>query len=81
MIIAKVGGKCDISHFSREYVLIKATHPTLVMAPSLWFLHVCLGQKTPALKKVKLFSWSYCRWSIGALSRAGWVAVAKLCIE
>ena len=39
-------GKCDISHFSREYVLVKGTHPILVMGPSLWFLHVCLGRKT-----------------------------------
>ena len=60
MIIAKVRGKCDISHFSSEYVLVKATHPTLVLGPSLWFLHVCLGQKPPALKKVKPLSWSYC---------------------
>ena len=30
MIIVKVGGKCDISHFSREYVLVKATHPALL---------------------------------------------------
>ena len=33
MIIAKVGGKCDISHFPREYVLVNATHPTLLMVP------------------------------------------------
>ena len=25
MITEKVGGKCDISHFPREYVLVKAT--------------------------------------------------------
>ena len=31
--IAKVGGKCDISHFPREYVLVNATHPTLLMVP------------------------------------------------
>ena len=30
MIIAKVGGKCDVSHFPREYVLVNATHPTLL---------------------------------------------------
>ena len=29
MIIEKVGGKCDISHFPCEYVLVKATHPAL----------------------------------------------------
>ena len=49
MIIAKVGGKCHISH---EYVLVKVTHPTLVYrcgslqepGPS-WFLYVYLGEK------------------------------------
>ena len=30
MIIAKVGGKCDNSHFPREYVLVNVTHPTLL---------------------------------------------------
>ena len=33
MVIAKVGGKCDISHFPREYVLMNAAHPTLLMVP------------------------------------------------
>ena len=33
MIIAKVRGKCNISHFPREYVLVNATHPTLLMVP------------------------------------------------
>ena len=33
IIIAKVGGKCDISHFTREYVLVKATHPALLRVP------------------------------------------------
>ena len=31
MIIEKVGGKCDISHFPREYVLVKATHLALLI--------------------------------------------------
>ena len=33
MIIAKVGGKCLISHFPREYVLVNAAHPALLMVP------------------------------------------------
>ena len=33
IIIANVGGKCDISHFPREYVLVNAAHPTLLMVP------------------------------------------------
>ena len=33
MIIAKVGGKCNISQFHREYVLVNAAHPTLLMVP------------------------------------------------
>ena len=33
MIIAKVGGKCHISHFPREYVLVNAAHPALLMVP------------------------------------------------
>ena len=33
MIIAKVEGKCEISHFPREYVLVNAGHPTLLMVP------------------------------------------------
>ena len=33
MIVAKVGGKCNISHFPREYVLVNAAHPTLLMVP------------------------------------------------
>ena len=43
MIIEKVGGKCDISHFPREYVLVKATH-----LPSLRFLHACLRSEDSA---------------------------------
>ena len=35
MIIAKVGIKCDISHFPREYVLVNAAHPTHLMVPIL----------------------------------------------
>ena len=37
MIIEKVGGKCDISHFPREYVLVKATHPALLRVPPCLF--------------------------------------------
>ena len=33
MTIAKVGGKCDISHFPREYVLVNAAHPALLTVP------------------------------------------------
>ena len=48
MIIEKVGGKCDVSHFSREYVLVKAAHcSTLVYSygsVTREFLHVCLGK-------------------------------------
>ena len=43
MIIKKVGGKCDIGHFPREYVLVK--QPTL---PSLGFLHACLRSEHSA---------------------------------
>ena len=44
MIIEKVGGKCDISHFSREYVLVKATHPTLLRVPPCLFTKRTLGE-------------------------------------
>ena len=47
MISAKVGGKCDVSHFSRECVLVKAAHLTLVYSygsVTREFLHVCLGE-------------------------------------
>ena len=33
MIIAKVRGKCDISQFHSEYVLVNAAHPTVLMVP------------------------------------------------
>ena len=33
MIIAKVGGICNISHFPYEYVLVNTAHPTLLMVP------------------------------------------------
>ena len=36
-IIAKVGGKCDISHFPREHVLVKVTHPALLRVPQCLF--------------------------------------------
>ena len=44
MIIEKVGGKCDKSHFPREYVLVKATYP----APLIGFLHACLRSEHSA---------------------------------
>ena len=44
MIIEKVGGKCDISHFPREYVLVKATHPALLRVPSCLFTKRRLGE-------------------------------------
>ena len=51
IIIAKVGDKCDISHFPREYVLVKATHPALLKG----FLHACLrsedSAKTPCIEE------------------------------
>ena len=37
MIIEKVGGKCDISHFPRKYVLVMATHPALLRVPPCLF--------------------------------------------
>ena len=44
-------GKFDISHFPREYVLVKATHPALRMG----FLHSCLrsedSAKTPCIEE------------------------------
>ena len=44
MIIGKVGGKCDISHFPREYVLVKATHPALLRVPPCLFTKRRLGE-------------------------------------
>ena len=45
MIIEKVGGKCDISHFSREYVLVKATYPALLnRVPPCLFTKRTLGE-------------------------------------
>ena len=44
MIIEKVGGKCDISHFPREYVLVKATHPALLRVPPCLFTKRRLGE-------------------------------------
>jgi len=39
-----VGGKCDISHFPHEYVLVKATHPALLMVPPCLFTQRRLGE-------------------------------------
>ena len=58
MIIEKVGGKCDISHFPREYVLVKATHPALLRVPPCLFTKL---RRSSALKKVKPLSLSSCR--------------------
>ena len=44
MIIEKVGGKCDISHFPREYVLVKATHLALLRVPPCLFTKRRLGE-------------------------------------
>ena len=44
MIIAKVGGKCDISHLPHEYVLVKATHPVLLRVPPCLFTKWRLGE-------------------------------------
>ena len=44
MIIEKVGGKCDISHFSREYVLVKATHPAPLRFPPCLFTKRRIGE-------------------------------------
>ena len=44
MIITKVGGKCDISHFPREYVLVKATHLDLLRVPPCLFTKQSLGE-------------------------------------
>ena len=41
MIIEKVGGNCNISHFPLEYVLVKETlHPTLLV---LQYSNSCLA--------------------------------------
>ena len=40
----KVGGKCEISHFLSEYVLVKATHPALLRVPQCLFTKPKLGQ-------------------------------------
>ena len=44
MSIEKVGGKCDISHFPREYVLVKATHLALLTVPPCLFTKRRLGE-------------------------------------
>ena len=44
MIIEKVGGKCDISHFPSECVLVKATHPALLRVPPCLFTKRRLGE-------------------------------------
>ena len=44
IIIAKVGGKCDTSHFPREYVLVKATHPAHLKVPPRLFTKRKLGK-------------------------------------
>ena len=44
MIIGKVGGKCDISHFPRKCVLVKATHPAPLRVPPCLFTKRRLGE-------------------------------------
>ena len=44
IIVATVGGKCDISHFPREYVLVKSAHPALLRVPSCLFTKRRLGE-------------------------------------
>ena len=44
IIIVKVGGKCDISHFPCEYALVKATHPALLRVPPCLFTKRRLGE-------------------------------------
>ena len=44
MITEKVGGKCNISHFPREYVLVKTTHPALLRIPPCLFMKRRLGE-------------------------------------
>ena len=44
MIIEKVGGKCDISHFPREYILVKATHLALLRVLPCLFTKRRLGE-------------------------------------
>ena len=59
MIIAKVAGKCDISHFLREYVLVKTTHPALLRVRPCLFTKRRLGEDPlHLLKRVKPLSWS-----------------------
>ena len=52
MIIAKVGGKCDIGHFNFLVNMFWWRQPTL---PSLGFLHACLrsedSAKTPCIEE------------------------------
>ena len=54
-IIAKVGGKCDISHFPREYVLVKTTHPALLRVPQRLFTKQKLDEDRPLWRK-----WNRC---------------------
>ena len=44
IIIAKVGGKCDIGHFPREYVLVKVTHIDLLRVPPCLFAKRRFGE-------------------------------------
>ena len=44
IIIEKVGGKCDISHLPREYVLVKATHLALLRVSPCLFTKQRLGE-------------------------------------
>ena len=72
VIIALLGGKCDISHFPREYVLVKATHPALLRVCPCLFTKRRLGEDPLHRRK-----WNRCPGLLadGILetqSRVGW---------
>ena len=76
MIIAKVGGKCHIISFLREYVLVKATHPAL------GFVHACLrsedSAKTPCIEESETVVLVFLLMEYWSPKQVGWVAVAKI---
>ena len=58
MIIAKVGGKCDISHFPPEYVLVNTTHPALLTKQGLGEDPCIEESKTAVLVFLLMEYWS-----------------------